>query len=59
MSCGRNQKREYALLQIFGDWVSLGSVGSTHKQDLHLQGTNVKATIYTKVFYTGCQQLCY
>jgi hypothetical protein len=28
-----------------GNWVSLGSVGSTHKQDPNLQGTNEKAEI--------------
>jgi hypothetical protein len=36
----------------FGDWVSLGSLGSSHKQDPHLQGTNEKAEIYTTVFHT-------
>jgi len=52
-------RRESRLLQKFGDWVSLGSVGSTHKEDPHLPGTDEKAEIYTKVFYTGCEQLCY
>jgi len=59
MFCGRNQKRKQALLQKFGDWVSLGNVGSTHKQEPHLQGRNEKAEIYTKVFYAACQQLRY
>ena len=31
----------------FGDWVSLGNVGCTYKQDPHLQGTSEKAEIYT------------
>jgi hypothetical protein len=43
-------RRESTLLQKFGDWVSLGSAGSTHKQDPLLQETNEKAEIYTKVF---------
>ena len=38
------------LLQKFGGWLSLRNVGSTHKQDPHLQGTNKKAEIYTKSF---------
>jgi hypothetical protein len=50
-------RRESTLLQKFGDWVSLGSVGSTHKQDPLLQGNNKKAEIYMKVVYTRCQQL--
>jgi len=36
-------RRERRLLQKSGDWVTLGSVGSTHKQDPRLQGTNEKA----------------
>jgi len=44
---------------MFGDWVSLGSVGSKHKQDPLLQGTNEKAEIYMKVVYTRCHQLHY
>jgi hypothetical protein len=43
-------------VQKLGDWVSQESVGSTHKQNPHLQGTNEKAGIYMKVFYTGCLQ---
>jgi len=46
-------------LQKFGNWVSMGSVGSTHKQDPYLQGTNEKAEIYMTVFYTRWLQLCY
>jgi hypothetical protein len=41
--------RESTLLQKFGDWVSLGSAGSTNKQDPLLQETNEKAEIYTSL----------
>jgi len=37
-------------VQKFGDWVSQESVGCTHKQDPHLQGTNEKAGSTRKYF---------
>jgi hypothetical protein len=36
-----------------------GKCGQHPEQDPRLQGTNEKSEIYTKVFYTGCQKLCY
>jgi len=44
---------------MFGGWVSVGNVGSTQKQDPHLQRSNKKAEFYMKVFYTRCKKLCY
>jgi hypothetical protein len=49
-TCFVEEIRRVHSVAKFGDWVPLGSVGSTHKQDPYLQGTKEKAEFYMTVF---------